>query len=112
MLILEGRAQRSAGVKSCILAGVKATAMVLLKAGADAQAADKLGRTALDIAQEGAHIKLADFLRQWLPASAPDSVSVPPCERKCGSPAAAASTGCCPALLVLHDIFKTVALCM
>lgn len=68
--------------------------MVLLKAGADAHAADKLGRTALDIANEGAHIKLADFLRQWLPASAPEPASVPTSQVECGSPAAAgASTG-------------------
>ncbi|CAL8464478.1 g4013 [Coccomyxa elongata] len=79
--------------------GVKATAMVLLKAGADAQAADKLGRTALDIAQEGSHIKLADFLRQWLPASAPEPASVPTSQVECGSPApAGASTADKPEL--------------
>ncbi|BDA49626.1 probable serine/threonine-protein phosphatase 6 regulatory ankyrin at N-terminal half [Coccomyxa sp. Obi] len=79
--------------------GVKATAMVLLKAGADAQATDKLGRSALDIAQEGAHIKLADFLRQWLPASAPESASAPTSHLECGSPApAGASTGDQPGL--------------
>lgn len=47
---------------------MKATALVLLKAGADLEATDKLGRQALDIAEAGAHSKLADFLKQWAPA--------------------------------------------
>ncbi len=52
---------------------MKATAMVLLKAGADAQAADKLGRRALDIAEDSAHTKLAEFLRQWQPQQPPSA---------------------------------------
>ena len=67
---------------------MKATAMVLLKAGADAEVADKLGRRALDIAEEGAHMKLADFLRQWLPSPPPAPTSPPSSQPECGSPAA------------------------
>ncbi|KAK9904700.1 hypothetical protein WJX75_000777 [Coccomyxa subellipsoidea] len=71
--------------------GVKATAMVLLKAGADVQAADKLGRRALDVAEEGAHMKLAEFLRQWLLSPAPGTSSPPPSQPECSSPAAPAA---------------------
>lgn len=73
------------------IAGVKATAMVLLKAGADVQAADKLGRRALDVAEDGAHMKLAEFLRQWLPSPAPATSSPPPSQPECSSPAAPAA---------------------
>lgn len=65
--------------------------MVLLKAGADVQAADKLGRRALDVAEEGAHVKLAEFLRQWLPSPVPATSSPTPSQPECSSPAAPAA---------------------
>ncbi|EIE19246.1 hypothetical protein COCSUDRAFT_83594 [Coccomyxa subellipsoidea C-169] len=82
---------RKEAIDVLIAAGVKATAMVLLKAGADAQVTDKLGRRALDVAEDGAHMKLAEFLRQWQPApafSSPPPASLP----DCSSPAAPAAS--------------------
>ena len=39
----------------------------LLKAGAAAGAVDAEGRTPLESAQAGGHVKVADFLSQWAP---------------------------------------------
>lgn len=68
--------------------------MVLLKAGADTQAADKLGRRALDIAEDSGHTKLGDFLRQWQPqptAAAAAASPPPPVQPPQGSATAAAA---------------------
>lgn len=72
---------------------MKATALVLLKAGADLGATDKLGRHALDIAEAGAHSKLADFLKQWVPVHTQAAQDKACAAQDVGSPVQTAS---CP----------------
>ena len=52
-------------------AGVKATTLVLLKAGARPGRADETGQTAQSIAEEEGHSKLVDLLLEWAPARSP-----------------------------------------
>jgi hypothetical protein len=56
-----------------VRAGVKAIALVLLKAGADLQAKNAQGRLALEIAETGSNTKMVEFLRQWAPQPAADA---------------------------------------
>jgi len=51
--------------------GVKATTLVLLKAGARPDRADDAGKTALNIAEEEGNAKLIDLLLEWTPARGP-----------------------------------------
>ncbi len=55
----------------CLAAGVKATTLVLLKAGARPDRADNAGKTGLSIAEEEGHHKLVDLLLEWAPARPP-----------------------------------------
>lgn len=62
---------RMAKRSSCACAGVKATTLVLLKAGARPDRADELGQTPLAIAEKEGHDKLVDLLQEWAPAREP-----------------------------------------
>ena len=50
---------------------MKATTLVLLKAGARPNRGDNLGKTAQDIAREEGNGKLVDLLLEWTPAREP-----------------------------------------
>ena len=54
--------------KHIFSAGVKATTLVLLKAGARPDRADDAGKTAQSIAEEEGNHKLVDLLLEWAPA--------------------------------------------
>lgn len=62
---------RLTDMRMCSTAGVKATMLVLLKAGARPDRADNAGKTALGVAQEEGNPKLVDLLLEWAPARTP-----------------------------------------
>ena len=52
-------------------AGVKATTLVLLKAGAAPDKVDGLGNSPMHIAEKEGNDKVVDLLLEWLPAKEP-----------------------------------------
>ena len=73
-------------MRVCSTAGVKATMLVLLKAGARPDRADNAGKTALGVAREEGNPKLVDLLLEWAPTrTPPPDPEAPPIESDGGS---------------------------